>query len=128
MIKLLEGFPRSTVALECSGHVTRADYARVLIPRVNEVLAREGKVRVYYEIGSSFSGMDAGAVWEDFKAGMEHLSRWERVAVVTDVPWIRSTLQAFRLFLPGKLRLFGTAEAGEARDWITAPGERPVRS
>jgi hypothetical protein len=27
-------------------------------------------------------------VREDFKFGMEHITRWERVAVVTDVEWI----------------------------------------
>lgn len=118
MIRLLDGFPSSVIAVVCEGRVTRADYEEVLIPRVNEVLAREGKVRLYYEIGAAFSGIDSEAVFEDFKLGMEHLSRWERMAVVTDVRWIRMTLAAFRFLMPGRLRLFDTSDAAEAREWI----------
>jgi SpoIIAA-like len=122
MIRILEGFPQATVAVACEGHVTRQDYETVLIPRVNETLARNGKVRLYYEIGPSFSAIDPDAAWEDLKIGLEHLSRWERMAVVTDVRWIRLTLGAFRFLMPGKLRVFEVARAAQARAWITSEG------
>ena len=118
MIKVLEGFPEGVVALSCEGHVTRADYEQVLIPQVEEALRRHHKLRIYYEIAPSLSGFDAGAVWEDTKLGLEHLSRWERMAVVTDVPWIRLTIGAFRFLMPGRLRIFGVSQAEEARTWI----------
>lgn len=120
MIKLLDDFSDATVAIACEGHVTREDYEKILIPRMQEALARHDRVRIYYEIGSSFSGIDAGAVWEDTKVGFEHLSRWERMALVTDVCWIRLAVGAFRFVMPGKLRVFATAQTGEARSWITA--------
>ena len=118
IIKILEGFPESVVALIAEGQVTRKDYEEVLIPRVNEALARYGKVRLYYELGRSFSGIDAEAAWEDLKIGLEHLSRWERIAVVTDVRWIRLTLNAFRFMMPGRLRVFDADHAADARSWI----------
>lgn len=118
MIKILDGFPDSVVALTAEGHVSAEDYERVVIPRVNEALARHGKVRLYYELGSSFDGIDASAAWEDFKLGLEHLSRWEKMAVVTDVRWIRMTLNAFRFVMPGKLRVFDTTHAADARSWV----------
>jgi SpoIIAA-like len=120
MIRVLEGFPEATVAVACEGHVTREDYERILIPRVNEALAGHDKLRLYYEIGPSFSGIDVGAVWEDTKVGLEHLSRWERMALVTDVGWIRLAVGAFRFAMPGKLRVFDLARADEARSWIRA--------
>lgn len=120
MIKLLDGFPEGTVAVACEGQVTREDYEKILIPRVNGALARHDKVRIYYEIGPSFSGIDAGALWEDTKVGVEHLPRWERMAVVTDVSWIRLAVGAFRFVIPGKLRVFDMAQADQARSWIKA--------
>lgn len=120
MIKLLDGFPEATVAVACEGHVTREDYEKILIPRVNDALARHGKVRIYYEIGPSFSGIDVGAVWDDTRLGLEHLARWERMALVTNVPWIRLAVGAFRFLMPGKLRVFDAAQADEARSWIKA--------
>jgi hypothetical protein len=120
MMKILDGFAETIVAVACEGRVTREDYERILIPRLNEALARHRKVRIYYEISPSFSGFDVGALWEDTKAGLEHLSRWEKMAVVTDIEWIRMTAGAFRFLMPGRLRVFDTARADEARAWIEA--------
>jgi SpoIIAA-like len=120
MIETLPGFPDSVVAMSAKGRVTRKDYEEVLIPKVNEAFGRRGKVRCYYELGSAFSGMDPGAAWEDFKLGIEHLRGWERVAIVTDVDWIRRAISAFRFLLPGQITVFETRQAAEARRWITA--------
>ena len=120
MIKILDGFPEATVAVACEGHITRQDYEKVLVPRMNEALAGHEKVRIYYEIGPSFSGFEAGAIWEDTKVGLGHLSRYERMALITDVAWIRLAVGAFRFLMPGRLRLFGTSQANEARAWIKA--------
>ncbi len=120
MIRLLSGFPDNVLAVACEGQVTRQDYDGVLIPAVNAALQRHPKLRLYYEITPQFTGIEAGAVWEDFLVGMEHLSRWERMAVVTDVEWIRFTVSMFRFLLPGRLRVFPVGEAEEARRWIVA--------
>jgi SpoIIAA-like len=120
MMRTLDGFPDAIVAAACDGRVTREDYETVLIPRLNEALGRHDKVRIYYEIGPSFTAFDAGAVWEDAKIGLEHLSRYERMALVTDVPWIRLAVAAFRFLMPGRMRMFGASEAKEARAWIQA--------
>ena len=116
MIELLKGFPDNVVAAAASGHVTRADYERVLIPAVNAAFRRHRKVRFFYELRPT--AIDAGAVWDDFKVGMEHLLQWERIAAVTDVDWIRSGVNLFRPFVPGEMRVFGMDQADEARRWI----------
>jgi hypothetical protein len=118
VIETLEGFPDNVVALEAKGQVTTKDYEEVLIPKVETALQRHANVRLYYELGPEFTGIDAGAAWDDLKIGLEHLTRWERMAVVTDVDWIRHVINAFRVFMPGQLRVFATAQATEAQAWI----------
>jgi hypothetical protein len=120
MIEMLEGFPEGVVAAVAKGSVTRGDYDEVLIPAVEAAFRRRDKVRCYYELGREFSGMDTGAIWEDFRVGFGHLSGWERVAVVTDVGWIRLAINAFRFLVPGEIHIFPTSEAVEARRWIQA--------
>ena len=120
MIETLEGFPDNVVAVSGKGQVTRDDYETVLIPTVEGKLASHQKLRLYYQIGPSFEGMDPGAVWTDMKVGLEHLNRWERVAVVTDVDWIRNTMRFFSFMIPAEMRLFSVAQGDEARSWITA--------
>ena len=118
MIKQLHDFPGEVVAVVCSGYVTKMDYDAVLVPAVERALKVHDRVRLYYEIKSNFSGMAPGAMWEDFKVGMEHLTRWERVAVVTDVDWIKQTVQLFSFLIPGAVNTFATSEAAEAKAWI----------
>lgn len=118
MIENIEGFPDNVVALIAKGQVTKKDYEQLVIPKVETALKRHDKIRLYYELGSQFSGIDPGAVWEDLKVGVEHLTRWERMAVVTDVDWIRHMVNAFRFLMPGQMRVFATAQTSEARAWI----------
>jgi SpoIIAA-like len=120
MIEILRDFPATVVALSATGRVTRQDYEKVLIPKVREALAHHDRIRCYYELGAGFSGFDGAAVWEDFKLGIEHLTRWERVTVVTDVEWIRLAVNFFRFLVPGEIRVFPVAQAAEARRWIAA--------
>jgi hypothetical protein len=120
MIELLKGFPDNTVAVACRGKVTKRDYDTVLVPTVEKALKARDKVRIYYEIGADFAGIDPAAAWEDFKVGMGHFTHWERIAVVTDVDWIKYTMGIFTFLMPGDMRLFPTAEAAQAREWIGA--------
>ena len=120
MIEHLSNFPDDVLAFICKGRVTKADYDSVLVPAVVKALEKQKKVRLYYETGADFSGIDPGAVWADFKLGMEHLTRWERVAVVTDVEWIKQTMRLFSFLMPGVTKSFPTSEAAQAREWIIA--------
>jgi hypothetical protein len=119
MIELLRGFPDNVVAIKCHGEVTRQDYDTVLVPAVEKALTSHDKIRLLYEAGPEFRGVDAGAAWEDFKVGIEHFSRWERMAVITDLAWISLATRLFSIFLPGTIRVYPTADAAKARLWIT---------
>jgi len=100
--------------------VTRRDYQDILVPRVELTLKRHPKIRCCYELGREFSSIEAGAMWEDFKIGVEHLSRSERVAVVTDVDWIKHAANVLCFLMPGEIRVFAVSEAAGGREWIAA--------
>jgi hypothetical protein len=121
MIEILEGFSDNVVAARAAGRVTRQDYEVVLIPQVEATAKRHPKIRCYYEIGTDFGGMEPGAVWEDFRVGVEYWMRWERVAVVTDVSWITHVVNALRFLMPGQVRVYPTGEKETARSWVETP-------
>lgn len=120
MIEQLTDFPDSIAAFHCTGLVTKDDYVKVLVPVVLSKLRIHDKVRVYYETAADFSGFEPGAMWEDFKVGVEYLTRWDKVAVVTDVDWIGKAVRFFAFLLPARTKLFSPAEAAQARAWISA--------
>ena len=121
MIEIIETFPKNVVAAVASGRVTGQDYETSLVPRVTAAMNEYRKVRCYYELGADYVSMELGALWQDFKLGIEYLTRWERVAAVTDVPWTAHAVHAFRFLLPGDVRVFATSEKEAARAWVVAP-------
>ncbi len=118
MIEQLKDFPDNVLAFVCRGRVSKEDYETVLVPAVLAALKNHGKLRLYYETAGDFGGIDAGAVWEDFMVGMEHFTRWERIALVSDVEWIKHTMRFFSFLMPAQMKLFPNAQAAEARAWI----------
>ena|SRR5271170_1378511 len=121
MIELLEGLPNNVVGIAVRGRVTTQECRDILTPAIEKSLRWRDKIRLYYELGSRFPGSG----WDDLDIGFEHASRCERIAIVTDIAWVRLTVKAIRFLIPGQIRVFGTIETTEARAWITArPGSR----
>lgn len=120
MIELIPSLPENVIGFVAKGEVTRKDYVEVLEPAVADVLKSHDKVRILYVLGKDFTGFSGGAAWEDGKLGMGHLSKWEKIAVVSDQPWIRHATNALGYMIPGKVRTFTVAEEADASEWITS--------
>jgi len=119
VIELVGGLPKNVVGISVRGRLTLQDCCDVLMPAMRKSLKYHDKIRLYYELGSRFPG----AAWDDLDLGLEHFSRCERVAIVTDIGWVRHTVKAVRFLIPSEIRVFSTIEAEEGRAWITAaPG------
>ncbi|MDR3661066.1 MAG: STAS/SEC14 domain-containing protein [Mycobacterium sp.] len=118
VIEALTNFPDNITAFACHGHLTKADYETVLIPHIEDKLNRHKKLRAYTEVAPDFVGVDPGFVWEDTKFGFSHLFDWERAALVTDVEWMSRATKFLAFLMPVELRVFPTAEADKAREWI----------
>jgi SpoIIAA-like len=120
MIELLSNLPSEVVGLAASGRVTADDYESVVFPAIESRLKEHAKIRILYQIGPKFSGFTAGAMWDDAKVGLAHLSAWEKIAVVTDVDWIRTAVGIFKFVIPCPAKLFSNAQFTEASDWVAA--------
>lgn len=118
MVERIPDLPPDVLGFTAKGHVTADDYESVIIPAVEEALARHSKVCFLYHLGADFEGFDLGALWDDAKLGMKHLSGWEKLAIVSDVEWIRTALRVLRFAIPAEARLFHDRELAEAKQWI----------
>lgn len=119
MIERIPDLPDHVLGFTAKGRVTAADYESVLIPAVEEALSRHLKVRLLYHLGGEFSGFEAGALWDDAKVGLRHLGAWERIALVSDVDWIRVAAKALGFAMPGQVRVFSNTELSAAKAWLS---------
>ncbi len=119
MIERIPNLPDNALGFTAKGTVTANDYESVIIPAVEGIFSRHDKVRFLYHLGDDFSGFEAAAMWDDTKLGLKHLTGWERMAVVTDVEWIRAAIRIFGLAIPGHVRVFHNRDYVDATRWIT---------
>ena len=124
MIEIIKGLPKNVVGIAVEGRMTKRDCDDVLMPAVRKSLKRHDKIRLYYELNSRFPG----AAWDDLNVGIEHIPPCERVAIVTDVSWIRYTVKALRFLIPGEIQVFAADRASEGRAWITAVPRFPANA
>ena len=116
MLELIDGLPGNIVGIAVSGRLTKQDCDDVLAPAIAKSLRRHDKIRLYYELNSRFPG----AAWDEIELGLEQASRCERVAIITDIGWVRLTVKALRFLIPSEIRVFATVQADEGRSWIRA--------
>jgi hypothetical protein len=119
MVEQIPNLPSNVLGFTAKGKVTADDYESVIIPAVDALFSREGKVRFLYHLGEAFSGFEAAAMWDDAKLGLKHLKGWERMALVSDIEWVRVAVKVFGLVIPGHVRVFENRELAEATRWVT---------
>ena len=124
MIERIADMPPGTLGFVLSGHVTRADYQRVLEPPLREAIERDERLRLLFQVGPGFDEFEPGAVFEDLRIewslGIRHHHAWERTAIVTDDEWIARGAGLFAWMVPGDVRVLPLERVGEARAWLAA--------
>jgi SpoIIAA-like len=119
MIEEIPDLPDNVLGFTAKGTVTANDYESVIIPAVEELFSRKDKVRFLYQLSEDFTGFEASAMWDDTKLGLKHLSGWERMAIVSDIEWVRAAIKIFGLIIPGQVRVFHNKELALATRWIS---------
>jgi len=116
MIEVLDDMPAGVIGFEASGKLEADDYRTVILPALVRA-AETGDVR-FLIVYRDFQGMSGGALWEDLKVGVEHLSAWKRIALVTDIEWMRHLTALFGWMTPGETRAFSIDQQAEAISWV----------
>jgi len=116
MITQLNDLPAGVIGFEASGKIRAEDYRDAVLPALEQA-AREGDVR-FVIIMRDFDGMTGGALWQDLKMGVEHLRAWKRIALVTDIEWMRHLTDLFGWMTPGETKVFSLAQRDDALAWV----------
>ena len=105
------------LGLAIIGKLTQADYDRINF-LVEEKVRHHGRARILLEIVST-EGINARTLWEDLKASLKLYKDLERVAIVGDQSWLKTSVKLSDLLTPGlELAAFSTAERRRAIGWL----------
>lgn len=126
MLTIIEGLPDHVLGIRITEKLRAEDYLTQLIPLVNRKLANHSRLDLLCCIDGEWKGMEAGAVWQDLRLGLGKIGHWARMAIVTDIGWMESAIKLFRLFSPGELRHFGSADYEAAKQWVCEIGRARI--
>lgn len=121
MLKPMTELPPGVLGFEVHGELHADDYRQVLLPAIEAAIQQGEKVRIVL-VFERFDGLSGGALWQDLKLGVEHLTHWERIALVTDLDWMIQLTALFGWMTPGELKRFPLAERDVAIAWAAAEG------
>ena len=119
MMDPISGLPDNVLGFTARGKVTAEDYETVVMPAVENKLAKHSKLRLIYRMGEEFEGYEAGAMWDDARVDIGHFTAWEKIAIVTDVEWIRIMGKVFGFTMVRQVRIFPNKELKAAVEWVS---------
>jgi len=123
-IELTKEAGAKSLFIHVSGMVVKADYEN-FVPEFEQLVAAHGKWRVLFDV-TELSGWDAGALWEEIKFDVKHLSDFERIAVIGDQKWAEVMTSLCRPFAHAELRYFDEDHIEEARKWLDNPARKEL--
>ncbi|PPK88627.1 SpoIIAA-like protein [Neolewinella xylanilytica] len=105
------------LGLAIVGQLYPADYDRINV-LIGEKVKHYGKARILLEVIGT-DGIKARKPWEDLKASLKFYKDIERVAIIGDQSWLKTSVKLSDLLTPGlELAAFSSIERKRAIAWL----------
>ncbi|MEO4041333.1 STAS/SEC14 domain-containing protein [Hoeflea sp. CAU 1731] len=118
--RLMEGMPDDVVACEVVGKLTSKDYIDFMYPLIEQKLKTHERLKFLVVMDEDFEGATATAIWDDTRLGFSHFHSFSKIALVTDIGWLRNSARLFAPLMPGQVHLFERRDLDGAIAWIKA--------
>ncbi len=102
--------------LRATGKLTHKDY-EIITPLINSSLEglKGPKIKALVD-GTEWEGWDLDAAWDDFKLGLKHGSKFEKIAIYGNKNWQQTAAKIGSWFIGGEIKYFETYDA--AVHWL----------
>lgn len=119
MLTKINSLPVDVLGIRAEGEVTENDMKTVLLPALDELAERSGKLNYLLVLDNGVQDFTVAAWWQNMLAGLRHFTDWNRIAVVSDQKPVELFTDLFELGVPGKSKGFSHDELNEAIAWIS---------
>lgn len=70
-------------------------------------------------LDTAIKNFSVGAFLQDLGIGLKHLTRWHKMAIVSEYDGVNKFSDLFSYIAPGEARGFKHAELKEAKQWVS---------
>lgn len=119
MIQKLSGVPDHVAGFRASGKVTKDDYETVVMPEVDKIVKQHGHIHFLLVLDTDVSNFTPGAWMKDALVGVKHLSKWKKMAIVSDQKGVEKITDIISPLVPGESKGFSLDELDKAKIWVS---------
>ena len=117
MIEILPESRGNFLAISATEKLTADDYEKVFIPKLEELIKNNEKVRVLIFFHDKFTGWELEAMWDDACFGVKHKNDFEKIAIVGAPTWVKWASKLGGYFMPGQVKSFSKEHFIDAIHW-----------
>ncbi|HPE62224.1 MAG TPA: STAS/SEC14 domain-containing protein [Thiolinea sp.] len=118
--EVMDDLPDDTIGFRIRGIITAEDYEQTLTPLIEGKLKNHQRLNLLAVIDSAFESYTVGAMWDDARLGFMHLTDFRRIAIATDINWIRLSTRFFSPLIAAEVQVYDLTQLDQARDWVTS--------
>lgn len=118
MLTKITQLPAHILGIKATGQVTKQEVDEVLIPGLDDLVQRTDAIYYLLLLDTDVANWDAGAWLSDAIAGIKHLTKWTKIAVVTDQEGVQKFTDVFSKLSPGEARGYSMNQLEEAKLWL----------
>jgi hypothetical protein len=119
MLQLINDLPDFVVGIKASGEVSKEDLETVLVPAIDRQVAQYDAIYYLLLLETDIKNWDFGAWISDAKIGLKYLTKWEKIAVVTEQESVQKFTDIFSKLAPGEARGYALNELETAKAWVS---------
>lgn len=121
MIEVMNDLPPHVVGFRVTGKVTKEDYENVLMPAVDAQSKMFNKINFILCLNTHMSNYTFGAWIDDALVGLQHLTHWHKVAIISHSNVIKKMTNIFGHLVPGIYKGFQISKLEAAKEWVAEP-------
>jgi hypothetical protein len=122
MIIQIPDLPDSMVGFRSDGEVTQEDFEIVKL-QVSNLVEKTGKLNYLLFLNNSPADFTLGAWMQDALLGINHITKWNRAAIVSDSEAVIAFTGVFSKVMPGEFRGYHKADYDKAVEWVSGRSE-----
>lgn len=119
MIHYLHDLPSNIVGFKATGEITEKDFTETIIPKVNALVEKTDTLNYLLVLETSLKNFTISAWIKDAMMGIKHLTKWNKVAIVSDIESIRNFTNFFSYLMPGEYKGFEHRDLQKAINWVS---------
>lgn len=119
MISVINDSPSNVAAFRATGEVTKDDYDTVVIPTIDVLVQKQGKINFLLVVDTAMKNFTLGALLKDMGIGLKHFTKWHKMAIVSEEAGVIKFTDIFSYIAPGEAKGFTHAQLDEAKAWMS---------